>query len=87
MRILRLQPHFGNGRIYIPKQMYKRDWENNNRDIINEFIEDEYLKFSEEKRYVHDDMLDTLAMVLDANVQYPDSTAGNYYKLYDKLLW
>ncbi len=86
-RILRLQPYFANGKIYMPKNLYRRDYENNNKDLIHALIEDEYLKFTKHNRHMHDDMLDTMAMFISANVQYPNEAAANYYKLYDKLKW
>lgn len=86
-RILRLQPAFSNRKVYMPRTLWKRDWENNNIDLVHTFIEDEYLKFTKESRHMHDDMLDTLAMINDANVQFPDDNSSNYYKLYDNLKW
>lgn len=61
-RIRRLIPLFENGRMYIPDEKIYVDYEGKRRDLIKEFIEQEYLGFPVS---VHDDMLDCLARIVE----------------------
>jgi predicted phage terminase large subunit-like protein len=64
-RIKRLIPVFEQGRIYFPKMLPFVDHEGRNRDMVREFITDEYSAFPV---CVHDDMLDCLARILDSDL-------------------
>lgn len=65
-RIRRLVPLFQNGNIYIPKVLIYVDAENERRDLVNEFVNDEYVNFPVA---AHDDMLDALARILDHDMR------------------
>ena len=69
-RIKRLVPLFEQGRIYLPEALFYRDYENKLRDMVRDFIEKEFLGFPVA---THDDMLDCLARILEAdlNVLWP----------------
>lgn len=71
LRILRLIPWFENGwvegeaaksRIILPTSMTKIDYQGHARDLIRDFIEQEYTAFPV---LSHDDMLDCLARIVD----------------------
>ncbi len=63
-RIRRLIPLFENGKVYLPEALYR-----NGRDLIREFIEEEYLLFPFAP---HDDCLDCGARILDETFEaYP----------------
>ena len=64
-RIRRLMPWFENGRFYFPKTLFYRDYEGIGRDMVNIFIEDEFVAFPVS---VHDDMLDSLARLLEPDL-------------------
>jgi predicted phage terminase large subunit-like protein len=61
-RIRRLIPWFEQGRIYMPEQLTKTNYEGVPTDLIRDFIEQEYDAFPVA---AHDDMLDALARILD----------------------
>lgn len=61
-RIRRMLPWFENGRFYFPKNLVYRDYEGIGRDLVSIFIEDEFVAFPVS---VHDDMLDSLARLLE----------------------
>jgi predicted phage terminase large subunit-like protein len=63
-RIRRLIPLFAEGRIWFPKTLWKDDWEGNRVDLVQDFVEEEFVAFPVG---VHDDMLDALARMLDEN--------------------
>lgn len=70
-RIRRLIPRFESGRIFLPKDLYKTNYEGVEVDLVASFKNDEYLSFPVS---AHDDMLDALARILDENMPlaYPD---------------
>lgn len=57
-RILRLQPDFQNGRIWLPDRLLYVDHAGETRDWVADFRSDEYMMFPVS---THDDMLDDLA--------------------------
>jgi len=61
-RIRKLQPLFEAHRIWLPKTLPKLCTDKNVRDVIREFVDDEYSTFPGVK---HDDMLDPLADIQD----------------------
>lgn len=61
-RIKRLLPLFEAGRIWIPESRYVTDWQKVPVDLINSFIEEEYMAFPVG---LHDDMLDALARIAE----------------------
>lgn len=65
-RIRRLVPVFSEGRLYLPHEMWKTDYEGVSRDLVSAFIEEEYKAFPVA---LHDDMLDALSRILDENME------------------
>ena len=70
-RILRLVPYFQSGKLMMPYQMHKTDYEGKDVDLVKTFLEEEYKSFPQ---CVHDDMLDCLARVADPKLPlvYPE---------------
>ena len=73
LRIEALEPLFRNGRVYMPEAIWRKNWEGDTVNVIDEFIHQEYLPFP----YVaHDDMLDCLSKLQDEQVipflSFPD---------------
>ena len=69
-RIRRLVPLFESGRIFMPRQHHKTDYEGIVRDLVQSFVEEEFKAFPVG---LHDDMLDALSRILDEdmNVTWP----------------
>ncbi len=61
-RIKALIPLFAAGRMYFPDSLFKTNYEGKLEDLVDIFINQEYLAFPVP---VHDDMLDCLARILD----------------------
>lgn len=61
-RIKRLLPIFEQARIYIPRSIYKTIYDGTTVNLIDVFIEEEYVAFPVA---MHDDMLDSLARIVD----------------------
>jgi predicted phage terminase large subunit-like protein len=57
-RIRRLIPIFERGEFYLPNTLYKTDYEGQTKELVGDFIEQEYACFPVP---MHDDMLDSLA--------------------------
>lgn len=62
LRILRLVPYFEGGRIILPTYLHQLDYQGQTRDLVKDFIEEEYTAFPVLK---HDDMIDCLARIED----------------------
>lgn len=75
-RIRRLIPWFEKGRIYLMPQLMKSNYEGKREDLTKVFIDDEYLAFPVA---VHDDMLDSLARILDEDlpIAFPMAWEGD----------
>lgn len=73
-RIGRLFPIFESGRMWIPKILSRVNTKGEAKDLIREFLEDEYRVFPVCK---HDDMLDCMARIIDAElgVKFPSPIA------------
>lgn len=65
-RIRRLVPIFEQRRFWLPPFLHFVDNERNARDLVREFIEDEYAPFPVAK---HDDTLDCMARILDPELE------------------
>ena len=79
-RIRRLQNLFADHKIYFPKVLYKSDHEQKLKDLVDEFIHQEYLTFPVG---LHDDMLDALSRLKDVKIVYPNNNRSvNYNELY-----
>lgn len=61
-RIKRLVPLFETGKVYLPQQYFVTDYEGVSRDLVRDFIEEEFVPFPVP---LHDDMLDALARIAD----------------------
>lgn len=61
-RIKRLIPLFEAGRIWLPESHSSTDWQKTTRDLVHDFIEEEYYPFPVG---LHDDMLDSLARICE----------------------
>ena len=57
-RIRRLIPYFEQGRILLPRTLHYTDYTGKTRDLVHDFVEEEFKPFPVP---VHDDMLDSLA--------------------------
>lgn len=67
-RIRRLIPLFEQSRVYLPEVCFKNDYEGRRRDLVRDFIEQEYMGFPVAQ---HDDMMDCLARTVDP--EFPTS--------------
>lgn len=77
-RILKLVPLFERARFFTPGYLTIRDRDDAFRDIMKEFLEEEFMAFPV---CTHDDMLDSLSRILtkELNAVFPDS--DEYVKL------
>lgn len=74
-RIRRLIPICEQRRLFLPKTLLYVDYQGMSRDLVRDFVEQEYLPFPVP---VHDDMMDCLARVLDKEMAIPaPSTSGH----------
>lgn len=64
-RIKRLVPIFEQGRLWLPEECKKRDYEGVLRELVGEFIDQEYRAFPVG---LHDDMLDCMARITDEDL-------------------
>ena len=84
-RIRRLIPLFEAGRIWLPESHSSTDWQKNTRDLVHDFIEEEFYPFPVG---LHDDMLDSLARICepDLHLIWPAEEAKTRVKK-DTWLW
>jgi hypothetical protein len=69
-RIKRLVPIFEQGRFYFPQTLHYVDYEKKPRDLVHDFIEEEYAAFPVG---LHDDLLDSLARIAEpSDVRRPE---------------
>ena len=71
-RIRKLIPVYEQGRMFMMRSLYKADYESKMQNLVERFINDEFLAFPV---CVHDDMLDGEARILDPklNARFPDA--------------
>lgn len=76
-RIKRLIPYFEQGRILLPRSLHYTDYQKNTRDLVYDFIQEEYKPFPVP---MHDDMMDSLARLLEPNLTltWPKEAAPQY---------
>lgn len=69
-RIRKLVPIFEQGRFYLPKRLSFVDHTGETKDLIKEFLDNEYFAFPVS---IHDDMLDCMSRILEPtlNAQFP----------------
>jgi hypothetical protein len=67
-RIRRLIPDFENGAIFLPERLFYIDCEGRTRDLVEIFVNEEYIPFPVGE---HDDMLDDLARIKDIDLKFP----------------
>lgn len=65
-RIRRLIPLFEAGRIWLPQSHHSTDWQKSTRDLVHDFVEEEYFPFPVG---LHDDMLDALARIAEPDLK------------------
>lgn len=67
-RIRRMIPLFEAKRIYLPETLHKTQHNGELRNLVDDFIEQEYLAFPVGK---HDDMMDCLSRLIDIEYKFP----------------
>lgn len=65
-RIKRLIPRFEQGRILLPRKLHYTDHQGVTRDLVRDFIEEEFKAFPVP---LHDDMMDSLARIEEPDLQ------------------
>ena len=68
-RIRRMIPLFETGRVWFPESMNKTDFQGIVRDLVQDFIEQEFAAFPVGR---HDDMMDCLARIHDIETTWPE---------------
>jgi len=63
----------------LPRELYYTDITDVERELIQEFISEEYTKFPHNK--AHDDMLDCMAMIQNIDVIFPEETEETEIKI------
>jgi len=64
-RIRKLVPLFEQGRIWLPETLHRTDAQGGMRNLVQDFIEEEYLAFPVG---IHDDLLDAMARIVDPDL-------------------
>jgi hypothetical protein len=64
-RIRRLIPLFEQGKMFLPLAMHRTDYEGRTRELVSDFVEQEYMSFPVP---MHDDMLDALARIAEPDL-------------------
>lgn len=77
-RIKRLMPYFEQGRIFLPETMWKTNYQKVPQDLVQSFIEEEYVAFPVP---IHDDMLDCLARLLEPDLilEWPETGLASFH--------
>lgn len=65
-RIKRLVPLFESGRIWLPETHFVTDWQKSTKNLVHDFIEEEFYPFPVG---LHDDMLDSLARICEPEMK------------------
>ena len=76
-RIERLAPDFENGRVWLPETLWKTNSAGEVKDVIHQFVEEEYKSFP---AGVHDDFFDCLSAIKDVNAKWPRERRVNRSK-------
>lgn len=80
-RIEGLMPICQQSRLHLPKKLIYTDWEGLNKDVIDYFINWEYLAFPNGQ---HDDILDAMARINDVAIHASAPEGANGMDAYDK---
>ena len=90
-RIERLLPVVGQHRLYLPEVLMQADWQGRRRDLIEEWLTQEYDLWPVPE---HDDVLDAMSRVLDAELQVvwpkeqsPPEEGGRYRRRRQGRSW
>jgi phage terminase large subunit-like protein len=81
-RIKRLIPLFEAGRIYLPTSHHITDYQGYTRDLVHDFIEEEYAAFPV---CVHDDMFDALARIAEPELNLTWPAEQTYKPMYQPM--
>jgi predicted phage terminase large subunit-like protein len=81
-RIMRLQPYFEEGKIYMPRFLSKKNYLGQTYDVINYFQTKEYEVFSRHLKDQRDDMMDCMSRIFDVSIMYPGTGSLDYRQLY-----
>lgn len=75
-RIKRLIPPFEQGKFYFPKSLHITDWQKITRDLVRDFVEEEFFPFPVS---THKDMLDSLARICEPELKliWPEEIVVN----------
>jgi phage terminase large subunit-like protein len=65
-RIGRLMPIFEQGKFYLPTSLHVTDYQKRAKNLVHDFIEEEFLSFPVG---LHDDMLDSLARICEPDLK------------------
>lgn len=81
-RIEGIMPLFEQGKLYLPRKLMYIDWEGMNKDVVDYFVNWEYLAFPNGQ---HDDILDAMARIMEPalKARAPDADKG-YTPYWDK---
>jgi len=81
-RIRRLIPLFADGKMWLPETHMMTDWEKTTRDLVHDFIEEEFYPFPVA---LHDDMLDALARIAepDMTLVWPKKAKKNDERVFN----
>jgi len=81
-RIAKLIPDFENQKIFFPYELLYTDYEGKQHNLTRVFIDEEYTQFPTPK---HDDMLDCLARIKDADLMlsFPELIGDDFYEDFD----
>lgn len=80
-RIRMLVPTFENHRIFLPRKLFKEDWQGRRQDMVQIFINNEYLPFPVG---IHPDMLDSLARIHDTDMRLEAPINDTEYDYYEQ---
>jgi predicted phage terminase large subunit-like protein len=78
-RIKKLAPYFEDRKIFLPNMLKKTNYLGREVDLIQYFINEEYIPFP---AGTHDDMIDAFSRIYGVNMMYPKKGKINYYNLY-----
>jgi hypothetical protein len=78
-----LAPDFRDGLVWLPKRMLRKLEDGSDFDVIDYFVNHEFLPYAGEGSIEHDDMLDCLSRIHDPNVMMEFAVSGRNAEAYD----